>query len=425
MYNVGFGDSFLLEFPAPDRPRKVLIDCGSHQAGPPPVPMSEIVDAILADAAEDGGPRIDVVICTHRHRDHVKGFESSRWAELRVSEVWMPWTEAPDDPVARRIREAQAKKGQDLALALAGLTGVDEGRLARARDIVENSLTNAAAMATLHHGFAGRPRRRFLPEKDGDSAGPVLSTEALPGVSVHVVGPSRDESVIRNMNPPPDESFLRAARTAASDAVAGPLGERWAVSPRGKSFGPWFRRTTLGPEGPPQARSEGLDEEAAAYVRSLGLTWPEIREVDAAGEDDPLAAAVSLDKAVNGTSLLLVFEMGRAFLLFPGDAQWGTWEAALFGDPHLRDLLAKTTFYKVSHHGSHNATPRELVNEVLGTDLLAMVSTRATTRFPEIPRGPLLGALETHARIARSDASQVGAPFHRLSPICIEARVPL
>ena len=36
MYNVGFGDSFLLTFPADDRPRRVLVDCGNHAAGPPP-----------------------------------------------------------------------------------------------------------------------------------------------------------------------------------------------------------------------------------------------------------------------------------------------------------------------------------------------------------------------------------------------------
>ena len=50
MYNVGFGDCFLLSFPAPDRPRKVLIDCGVHAAGPPkPVPFAEVVKAVVAD----------------------------------------------------------------------------------------------------------------------------------------------------------------------------------------------------------------------------------------------------------------------------------------------------------------------------------------------------------------------------------------
>ena len=72
------------------------------------------------------------------------------------------------------------------------------------------------------------------------------------------------------------------------------------------------------------------------------------------------AIAVSLDKAVNGTSLMLVLKIGQAYLLFPGDAQWGTWQAAL-RNPTANALLRKTTFFKVSHHGSHNGTPREFV----------------------------------------------------------------
>ena len=36
--------------------------------------------------------------------------------------------------------------------------------------------------------------------------------------------------------------------------------------------------------------------------------------------------AATLEKSVNGTSLVLLFKIGRAVLLFPGDAQWGTWD---------------------------------------------------------------------------------------------------
>jgi hypothetical protein len=38
MYNVGFGDAFLLIFPDEDGGRRVLIDCGSHSASPAPAP---------------------------------------------------------------------------------------------------------------------------------------------------------------------------------------------------------------------------------------------------------------------------------------------------------------------------------------------------------------------------------------------------
>src|SRR6185436_12514785 len=118
MYNVGFGDSFLLRFPCKDQERTMLIDVGVHPAGPGPHTMSEVVDQIIEDVSDGGDPRIDIVVCTHRHRDHVLGFENEKWKDVEVGEVWMPWTEDPKDPKARKIRDTQSKKAQSIALAL-------------------------------------------------------------------------------------------------------------------------------------------------------------------------------------------------------------------------------------------------------------------------------------------------------------------
>src|SRR5689334_3547640 len=89
MYNVGLGDCFLLRFPDEERERKVLIDCGVHVSGPGPHKISEVVDQIIEDVTDDETPRIDVVIATHRHRDHVSGFDNPRWGEVEVGEVWL------------------------------------------------------------------------------------------------------------------------------------------------------------------------------------------------------------------------------------------------------------------------------------------------------------------------------------------------
>jgi hypothetical protein len=135
--------------------------------------------------------------------------------------------------------------------------------------------------------------------------------------------------------------------------------------------------------------------------------------------DDDLAVAVSLDKAVNGTSLMLVFEFRGACLLFPGDAQWGTWNAALH-DPGARQLLSRTTFYKIGHHGSHNATPVEFLDEVLtaGAPMWgAAASVHPVGNWPEIPRGPLLDALRKRAeRVVRSDQPDPATPGTDVRP---------
>src|SRR5262249_55990340 len=125
--------------------------------------------------------------------------------------------------------------------------------------------------------------------------------------------------------------------------------------------------------------------------------------IDWFGTDLAQAVATSLDKAVNGTSLMIVLQIGDKCLLFPGDAQWGTWQAAL-EDPEWQSLLKTTTFIKVGHHGSHNATPVDFVTKTLGQNFWAMVSTAHVDSWPRIPKTELLDALlERSQKIARSD----------------------
>lgn len=125
------------------------------------------------------------------------------------------------------------------------------------------------------------------------------------------------------------------------------------------------------------------------------------------GSGSDFDLVTKLEKAVNGTSLMLMFVVGRAHLLFPGDAQWGTWSAAL-ADPEWNELLSKTTFYKVGHHASHNATPRAFVEKHLSRKFSAMVSTRKVKKWPDIPRGPLLEALRARSnRVIRSASQDV------------------
>lgn len=433
MYDVGFGDCFLLTFPAPDRPRKVVVDCGHHTAGPPKVRKFEkVVAQLLQDVREDGIPRVDVVVATHRHRDHVLGFEHPGWADVHVDEVWMPWTEHPTDPEARSIRNVQSKKARALSQALT-LSGARDEDAQKARAILDNTLTNAQAMATLHAGFTGVRRRRFLPTKARAAAGTRLRPAVLPGVAVHVLGPSRDRDTIKDMDPPAGQSFLRLAMAGSEgDGGAPALDERWSLSPRGRRFDRWYEATArkaakvdFDPSAPLRPSDPQFE---ARWFRSVGLGPGDIRRIERYGEEQPLAVAVALEEAVNGTSLMLAFELGRAVLLFPGDAQWGTWKRAV-ETPAARAVLERTTFLKIGHHGSHNASPKIFVDGPLGEPFrLAMVSTRETKVFRKIPRVPLLDHLRTKPGtpvVARSDEAAAPAPFVRVSDVCIEARIPV
>jgi hypothetical protein len=211
---------------------------------------------------------------------------------------------------------------------------------------------------------------------------PVFLAEDLPaptlpnvsGVNVHVLGPSRDPVVIKDMDPIASESYrpeemMRALREQV----------RW---------GDVFDRIWMG------GRGERLDRVASG----LHLT----------PENAP-AAAAAFQSYVNNTSVVLVFEVGRQCLLFPGDAQWGTWSMML-GRDDVRELLARTSFYKIGHHGSHNATPKTFVEQLLPASAWAFASVKSVERqgWERIPEPLLMDALE--GRTGRAIESDEPAP---------------
>jgi len=391
MYNTGFGDCFLLRLPAADRHRKILIDCGKHVHSRCKPPLATIVKQVqqdLAEGEEDGKPRIDVLVITHRHQDHVSGFAMEGWEDVEVGEVWMPWTEDPDDRTARRICRTQSMRALQLQQAIPKL-GLSASQSDYLLGYAGNNLTNAAAMKLLHNGFRGQPLRRFLPV--ADAARSLIETPNLPGIDVYILGPSRSEAVIRDMDPPAGEGFLRAAIEAEQEGEPPPsqFAGHWVMDR--DDYIAWFRDN-----GFPDPLEE-FSEETARHFHKL-IENPETE----------LAAA--LEKSVNGTSLVLLFRVGRAVLLFPGDAQWGTWHEILKNESWVQ-LLESVTFYKVGHHGSHNATPREFVEKYLSSATFAMIPTDNVKQWPKIPKQELVARLaELDVQFVRSDLQMANDP---------------
>lgn len=425
MYNAGFGDAFLLTFPVDDaeRPfRKVLIDCGTREAVAGLPTMDEIVERIIADAAqgERGGPRIDVVVATHRHLDHVKGFEHRAWKGVQVGQVWMPWTEDPKDPEARRVWGVQTAAVRLLLAALqrkaSALRGEPAREAAAFAGMMENSLPNPDAMRTLYSGFAGSPQRVYLPRRrrneTAEQARAARSFEAsmLGNVVVHVLGPDRDPDIFRAVHREAEE-FLTAATPDAADALAAtdrprpPFGARWVVD--AAAFAAHYPRLTP-------------DESDLAHLRNIDL-------------DSDLEAAADADRAVNNTSLMLIFEINRTTrLLFSGDAEWRTWRRVL-ADAAWQTLLRGVTFYKVGHHASRNATPRTFVEQYLDKDAAdpwVMVPTHRLPSRPtwDVPREKLVKKLaEKTKRLARADKLSEAPPewFSTDGRLYVEAKIPL
>lgn len=122
------------------------------------------------------------------------------------------------------------------------------------------------------------------------------------------------------------------------------------------------------------------------------------------------------------TALALAIELtaSKKVLLFVGDAQVGEWlswydvkwlnaEAQGGACITCSDLIQRTVLYKVGHHVSHSATPRETGLEMMKRgDLVAMIPVdedQARCKKWPMPFEPLLLQLveKTQGRIIRAE----------------------
>src|SRR5258708_15320459 len=131
MYRVGLGDCFLLTFFTEAKPRHMLIDCGMFSGSRLDASSEEkeLQQDIVKNIAAETGKKLDVVVVTHEHMDHVSIFNSAcdLFDEIEFGEVWFGWleddTESEQGKAARLLR----KKYEGLRLALrAALTGLQE-----------------------------------------------------------------------------------------------------------------------------------------------------------------------------------------------------------------------------------------------------------------------------------------------------------
>src|SRR5882724_1338859 len=398
MYNVGFGDCFLLTLPGK---HTVLVDAGFHSQGKGEFGGNDLVDQILEDVkAIKGESRIDVVIATHRHQDHVYAFNSDRWEKLEVGEVWLRWVGDRSNEKAMRLWKKQQQFAMNLAAAVPTF-GLDEENRKSLEFMLWNAgidnlpgfeaWSNAGALDCLHEGFARRDRARprFLPESE--TFPESFESPVLPGVRIHVLGPPRDPKLIEELDPEADGETYRAL--ALRGAAASGIVDAIATSP--PFAGDWRVPDT----------EQGL----------FPLQPDELERIDdLAKSADAVFAAEKVDGMINSTSLVLMLQIGKARLLLPGDAEWGTWKRIL-DDDEARTLLRGATFFKVGHHGSHNATSKTLVEKILPRGIPAMISTQqgAGNYRNNIPLTDLLTALTNRdIHFVRSDRGDEQLPEH-------------
>jgi len=363
MYRVGFGDCFLVTL---DDRYHILVDCGVHNKGNVKVGNTSLIDLAFQDIKEVSGGKLDIVIATHAHQDHVSGYGKFA-AEFRkfdrIGEVWMPWT---DDPSDARARSWHVKKQKMLGLLSLQLRARADSEAMAA---VENAGPNPAAMQALRDGF-GKGKVRYL------KAGAELDAPAdIAGFTAKILGPSDDQDFLAKMDPPGSDHYLRMAAAKQSGAGTHP-------------FAGWeLAKTDLLPAWP-QLKPDTIK------LMADSLQFP------------ARAVAFSLDKFLNNTSIVALFSWKGKHLFFPGDAQYGDWIS--WYRKSGSEVLSDISFYKVAHHGSWNATPRGAVELMPQGRFAAMMSTQ-NVPWASIPRPALEKALDARAggALMRSDSLEV------------------
>ena len=370
MYRVGFGDCFLVSLPAGANTgdhAHIMVDCGVHSQGD-----LDMIDAAVDHIGETTGKNLAVIIATHSHQDHISGF-TSKFSKFKIGEVWLPWCENPSDKQAAKLQKKHATLALQLRdhFAASPKPAADDAERQAAIAAVANLVPNKTAMALLRSGFGVNAVVRYL-----EAGGSLKNPANIGGLSVRVLGPPRDQKFISRMDPPAGQRYLRAAGSRVESV---------------NDLKPFAQRWTL--------------HQSESALRHLRLSREDRKHFrDELIESSLNGLAFALDQAKNNTSLATLLTFRGQHLLFPGDAQFGNWKFWLDQDD-AESILSSITFFKVAHHGSHNATPRHALERMKTGNFAAMVSTQSVP-WDSIPRLPLMDRLveQTKNRIVRSDS---------------------
>jgi Metallo-beta-lactamase superfamily len=401
MYRQGLGDCFLISLPRSDsdRPYRVLIDCGVILGtADASTKMTEVVENIIA--ATQG--EIDLLLATHEHWDHVSGFVQAKDAfdKLKIHEVWLGWTENRNDPLTQKLK---AQRDAALASLRLGLSRLQLAGDEPAAEVVELGglleFFGAAKGASTEDALANvremSSNLRFCLPSDA----PVEPSGT--GARFYVLGPPHDEKLLRKINPSTRDKETYGLAVDGFQLFMAGAGTALDSKDRGRPF-------------------DGQYEIPFSYAREMAFFQQQYwtpadatdnwRLIDSDWLGGSTELALQLDSLTNNTSLVLAIELaGGDVLLFAADAQVGNWlswqglEWEVAGKKVTGpDLLKRTIFYKVGHHGSHNATLRDKGLEQMEKLRVAMIpvdeAMAKKKHWDHMPLDELVAALNEKAK---------------------------
>lgn len=410
MYRQGLGDCFLLTFNPGGDEKHLLIDCGTLGSKYTDVKLPDVI----ADIDKTTNGHLHLVVATHQHQDHLSGFSKlsdqfSPAKNKQIDHVWLAWTEDLEDKLANQLGKAR----DDIAIAVKSAaqalraTGGNRDAAGAIDSLLgffgETSVALGSSGTVDGATFAAAAKnsidtvRGLAKQADYRAPGePVIEPDWLPGFRFYVLGPPRDLDAIHDTGVHGSSelyaltALTRAALRHSSGDKKDPAGDDSTAQ------APFDKRFQLAQTDP---------SIVAAFSKTYFNSSESWRAVDTDWLNGASNLAIQLDKFTNNTSLVIAIERiadGKV-LLFPGDAQEGNWLS--WHGPSIKwdvtgsdgktatvtakDLLARTVFYKVGHHSSHNATPKEKGLEMMAreSELTAFIPVDRQVALGRSPAG--------------------------------------
>jgi hypothetical protein len=393
MYKVGeLGDCFFLTIKNNKTVRHMLIDCGSFRNSDKSAKrMKEIATEIKKEINKTKG-RLDVVVGTHQHNDHVSGFvhAEKEFRGMKIDQVWLSWLDDPKSKEASSIAEGHSRLRSAMMKAFEKMSaiidnrkkGIENTRISEVRSVIGGVLgffgdepeLPAQGIKILKEIGANDPE--YL------SPGELKTITGIPAseVRIHVLGPPTNEKLLFRKDPKKGESYdmrLKSMYSMAGnfllalDNLSAGKSKEEEQFPFNREF-KRFRDNIVSP---------ALKDIAAGY-EDPDHAW---RNIDDDWMDQAARLALYMDSFTNNSSLVIAIELVKTgkVLLFAADAQagnWVSWQDVVFQEKStsLDSLLERTVFYKVGHHGSENATLKNVLEKMTHQELVAMIPVDKT-----------------------------------------------
>jgi len=322
-YNVGCGDCIYVRIPNNDDHFHIIIDCGSKEGANTGVmkrAIKDIEDNLLPVGDTPGKKRLDLIVVTHRHEDHIKGFNPKFFNNIEIKNIWI--TAAMDE----------THKQAESSHSLYGFALKSMKELVKSKASLSPELHDLVALYGINNKNATEALTKTLPNKNG-----IDPLYVYAGKTSDDYGISIKNTKIKILAPEENIDYYYLGEEAAEN-YHGMIGI--ADDFRGQS-------------------------KPIKRASPTNITEREFRTLQSRMLSNALAFAVDDSKIQNNVSTVLLIEWGKKRLLFVGDAEWeeefregkrnGSWN--VMWKKRKKHLSKPINFLKVGHHGSQNATP--------------------------------------------------------------------